>query len=66
MPDRVDSFREINSSKNRPRARLEFVKPIQNCLREKQYLIKSRPSRAEADLAGRENEVRFQKREQTR
>ena len=33
MPDRVKSFREINSRENRPRARPGFVKPIRNGLR---------------------------------
>ena len=33
MPDRVKSFREIDSKKNRPRARPGFVKPIRNGLR---------------------------------
>ena len=28
MPDRVKSFREVNSRENRPRARLGFVKSI--------------------------------------
>ena len=39
MPDRVESFREINRRKNRPRAQSEFVKPIQNGLRKVQNLI---------------------------
>ena len=33
MPDRVESFREIDSSKNCPRARLGFVKPVRNGLK---------------------------------
>ena len=33
MPDRVKSFREIDSRQDRPRARHEFVKPIRNGLR---------------------------------
>ena len=33
MPDRVKSFREINSRQDRPRARPGFVKPIRNELR---------------------------------
>ena len=61
MPDRVESFREINSGKDRPRARPGFLKSIRNGLRREQNLIQSRPSRAEADLAGRENGIRFQK-----
>ena len=28
MSDRVESFGKVDSFKNRPRARLEFVKPI--------------------------------------
>ena len=30
MPDRVENLREVDHSKNRLRAGLEFVKPIQN------------------------------------
>ena len=63
MPDRVKSFREINSMQNRPRARPGFVKPIRNELRKEQNLIYNRPSRAETGLAGRENGIRFQKEE---
>ena len=33
MPERVKSFREIDSRRDRPRARPGFVKPIQNGLR---------------------------------
>ena len=33
VPDRVESFREINNSKDRPRARPAFVKSIRNGLR---------------------------------
>ena len=39
MPDRVKSFREIDSRQNRPRARPRFVKPIRNGLRKEQNLI---------------------------
>ena len=39
MPDRVESFREINSREDRPRARPGFVKPIRNGLRKIQNLI---------------------------
>ena len=63
MPDRVKSFREIDSIENRPRARHGFVKPIRNGLKKVQNLIESRLSRAETDLAGRKNEIRFQKEE---
>ena len=63
MPDRVKSFIEIDSRQDRPRARPEFVKLVQNGLRTKQNLIKSRPSRADTGLAGRENGIRFQKEE---
>ena len=63
MPDRIKSFREINSGKDRPRARPGFVKPIRNELRKVQNLIECRPSRAETGLAGRENGIRFQKEE---
>ena len=63
MPDRVKSFREIDSSENCPRALPEFVKPIRNGLRKVQNFIKCRPSRAETGLAGRKNGIRFQKEE---
>ena len=63
MPDRVDRFREIDSSEDRPRARPGFVKSIQNGLRKEQNLIECRPSRAETGLVGRENGIRFQKLE---
>ena len=39
VPDRVKSFREIDSRGNRPRARTGFVKPIRNGLRKLQNLI---------------------------
>ena len=39
MPDRVESFREINNSEDRLRARPGFVKPIRNGLRKKNKLI---------------------------
>ena len=61
MPDRVKSFREIDSRDGRPRARPGFVKPIRNGLRKVQNLIYCRPTRAETGLTGRENGVRFQK-----
>ena len=63
MPDRVKSFREIDSREDHPRAWAGFVKPIQNGLRKVQNLIKCRPTRAETSLAGRENGIRFQKEE---
>ena len=65
MPDRVKSFREIDSRENRPRARPGFVKPIRNGLRKVQNLIECRPSKAETGLTGRENGIRFQKEEWT-
>ena len=63
MPDRIESFQKVDRSKNRPRARLGFVKPIRNGLRKIQNLIESRRSTAETSLAGRENEVGFPKEE---
>ena len=51
MPDRVKSFREIDSRQDRPRARPGFVKPIRNGLRKEQNLIECRPTRAETGLA---------------
>ena len=65
MPDRVKSFREIDSIENRPRARHGFVKPIRNGLRKVQNLIECRPTRAETGMAGRKNGIRFQKEEKT-
>ena len=63
MPDRVKSYREINGREDRPRVRSGFVKPIQNRLRKIKNLIECRPSRAESGLAGRENGIRFQKKD---
>ena len=63
VPDRVKSFREINSGENRPRARPGFVKLIRNGLRKVQNLIECRPSRAKTGLTRRENGIRFQKEE---
>ena len=59
MPDRVKSFREIDSKQDRPRAQPGFVKPIRNVLRKVQNLIECKPSRAETGLAGKENGIRF-------
>ena len=39
VPDRVKSFREINSREDRPRARPGFVKLIRNGLRKIKNLI---------------------------
>ena len=61
MPDRVKSFREIDSREDRSRVRPGFVKPIRNGLRKVQNLIECRPSRAKTGLAGIENGIRFQK-----
>ena len=61
MPDRVESFREINIGQDRARARPGFFKPIRNGLSEEQNLIRSRSSRAETGLAGRKNGIRFEK-----
>ena len=66
VPDRVKSFREIDSREDRPRARPVFVKPIRNGLRKKHNLIECRPSKAETGVAGRENGIRLQKKEKTR
>ena len=60
---RVESFKEVDHSKNRPKARLGFVKPIRNRLRKIKNFIKNRPSRAETGLAGKENGFRFHKKE---
>ena len=66
MPNRVESFREIDSRQDHSRARTGFVKPMRNGLRKQKNLIKCRPSRAETGLAGKENGIRFQKEEKTR
>ena len=58
MPDRVESFLKINSREDRPTARPKLVKPIRNGLSKEQNLIKSRPSRVETGLAGRENGIK--------
>ena len=63
MPDRVESFREIDSRENYPRARPGFVKPIRNGLRKVQNLIKSRPSRAETR---REERMQLDSRKKSR
>ena len=42
MPDRVESFGEVDSDKNRLRAWLEFDKPIRNGLRKTKNLIQSK------------------------
>ena len=63
MPDRVKSFRKIDSRQDRPKARPGFIKPILYGLRKVQNLIEFRLSRAETGLAGRENGIRFQKEE---
>ena len=39
IPDRVESFREIDSRENRTRVRSGFVKPIRNGLRKVENLI---------------------------
>ena len=65
MPDRVESFREIDSRENCLRARPGFVKPIRNGLRKVQNLIECRLSRAETGLVGRENGISLQKEKKT-
>ena len=63
MPDRVESFQEVDLSKNRPKDGPGFVKPIRNGRRKEQKLIESKPSRAKTGLAERENEIGLQKEE---
>lgn len=65
VPDRVESFRKVDRSKNCPRAWFGFVEPIPNGLRKKENLIDSRSARAETGLAGRKNGVGLQKIEKT-
>ena len=55
VPDRIESLGKVDRSKNRLRARLDFVKFIRNGLRKIKNLIRSRPPRAETGLAGEEN-----------
>ena len=63
VPDRVKSFREVVCSENRPRAWPRFPKPIRNRLRKIKNVIRSRPSKAETGLAGKENRVQLWKEE---
>ena len=63
VPDRVKSFREIDSRQDRPISRPGLVKLIRNGRGKVQDLIECRPTRAETGLAGRENGIRFQKEE---
>ena len=62
MPDRVKSFREIDSRQDRPRARPGFVKPIRNGLRKVQNLIECRPTRAETARRGERMELDSRKK----
>ena len=57
MSDRVESFQEINSKEDRPRARPGFVKPMQNGLRKEQNLIYSRPVRGKPAWLGERMEL---------
>ena len=59
VPDRIESLREVERSKNRSRTMLN---PIHNGLRKKQVLIESRSLWAETGPAGRKSEIRFQKK----
>ena len=59
LPDRVESFREVDCSENRLRARPGFVKSSRNVLKKEQKLIQCRLSRAKIGLAGRESGVRL-------
>ena len=61
MPDGDNSFREIDSKKDRPKARLGLVTLMRNEFRKIKNLIKSRPTRAETGLAGRVNGVKLHK-----
>ena len=64
MPDRVESFRKINSRENRLRAPPGFVKPIRNGLRKVQNLIVCRLSRMETGLVG--ERIKLDSREKSR
>ena len=61
MPDRVKSFIEVDSSKNRPRTRHGFVKPIRNGVTKIKNSNQRRPTKAETGKASRENRVGLQK-----
>ena len=54
-------LREVDCSKNRPRARLGFVNPIRNGLRKIKNLIESKLPRRETSLPARKNGVRLKK-----
>ena len=57
VPDRVESLTGVDRSKSCPRARLEFVKYIQNGLRKIKNLMESRQSRMETSLRGERIEL---------
>ena len=59
MQHEVKNFGKVNSSKDRLRALLGFVKPNQNEMREVKNLVQSvELGSAETGLAGRENEIK--------
>ena len=60
--DRVKSFREVDCSENRPRARPGFVKLIRDGLRKEQNLIQSRPSKAKLAWRGERMELDSRKK----
>ena len=62
MPDTVKSFRPVDRSKNRSRARPGFVKFIQNEVRKKQNSTKSRPFSAETGWRGEKMELHSKKK----
>ena len=62
VPDRVKSFREVDCSENRPRARPGFVKLIRDELRKVQNLIQSRPSKVKLAWRGERMELDSRKK----
>ena len=60
MPDKVKSLQTVDNGRHRPRARLDCAKLVRNGQRNIKNLIKRRPTRAEAGLAGKEWGVRRQ------
>ena len=63
MPDKVKSFGEVDSGKDPPRAKTGNSKPIRNGQKKIKNFNQFRPSRrAETSFAGKENEIRLQKK----
>ena len=65
MPGRVESFREVNCSEDRPTARA-FFQPIRNGLRKEQDLIYSRVDRPGWKPAWRGERMKLDSRKKSR